>query len=142
MTDQIDSDCVPDLATRPRIVKWALAAWLVSGCLLIALGVLSAVTTALGTGWHLGRLTVAVIVVGVGLIIVSLSRKACRVPQWRGSLAALTLVATVVMMVLSIGFGSAALAVVLFAAVIGLVGSVLAYRPEADAWFNCREYLK
>ncbi len=130
---------VPDPATRPGSVRWALRLWLLSGLLLAALGVSAIVTTVLDAGWDFGLLAVAVLVLVVGLIYVSLSRKACRAQQWRGSLAALTCVVVVMLLVLTIGFGSPGLSTVLGAAVIGMIGSALAYRPDADAWFNGRD---
>ncbi|WP_298446466.1 hypothetical protein [Gordonia sp. (in: high G+C Gram-positive bacteria)] len=128
----------PDPARRPNTVRWALRLWLTSGVLLMILGVISIITSAFGAGWHLGDLAVAVIVVGIGLVYASLARKAYCQPQWRGSLAALTVVVVIMVLVLTIGYQSPGLAVVLAAAVVGLAGSILAYRPDADAWFNCR----
>lgn len=128
----------PDPAIRPNTVRWALRLWLTSGFLIAALGVVFIVLSLLETGWHLDRIAVAVLVLAVGLAYISLARKAYCVPQWRGSLAALTVVAVIMLLVLTIGFQSPALALILFAAVIGLAGSILAYRPDADAWFNCR----
>lgn len=130
---------VPDLATRPSTVRWAQRLWLVSGALLVALGVVSIVTTLLDTGWHLDVLALGVLVLGVGTGYLLLSRKACRVPQWRGSLAALSGVAVVMLLVLTIGFQSPSLAVLLAAAVIGLAATILAYRPDADAWFTGKD---
>ena len=43
------------------------------------------------------------------------------------------------LLVLTIGFQSPGLAGVLAAAVIGLGGTILAYRPASDAWFNGRD---
>ncbi|GAA3951234.1 hypothetical protein [Gordonia caeni] len=129
----------PDPATRPKTVRWALRLWLVSGVLLVALGVVSIITTLLGAGWHLDVLGIGVLVIILGLCYLMLSRKACLVPQWRGSLAALSGVSVVMLLVLTIGFQSPGLAGVLAAAVIGLGGTILAYRPTADAWFNGRD---
>lgn len=144
MIDHTGSDrapaFVPDLATRPGSVRWALRLWLLSGLLLAGLGVSAIVTALLDAGWDFGLLAVAVLVLVVGLIYISLSRKACRTQQWRGSLAALTCVVVAMLLVLTIGFGSPGLSAVLGAAVIGIIGSALAYRPDADAWFNGRDH--
>ncbi|GAC56852.1 hypothetical protein GOHSU_14_00190 [Gordonia hirsuta DSM 44140 = NBRC 16056] len=129
----------PDLATRPPLVRWAFRLWLTSGVLLAALGVISIVTSALDAGWPLGVLAVAVLILAVGLTYISLIRKACRGPQARGIMAALTIVVTVMILVLTIGFQSGPLAVVLVAAVIGLIGTILAYRPSADDWFTGKD---
>ncbi|MFT3716832.1 MAG: hypothetical protein QM774_13080 [Gordonia sp. (in: high G+C Gram-positive bacteria)] len=129
----------PDPATRPPTVTWALRLWLISGGLLIVLGVASIITNIVGSGWDFGVVAVAILVAVVGLAYVLLARKAYCEPQWRGALAALTIVAVAMLLVLTVGFQAAGLAVVLFAAVIGLFGSILAYRPDADAWFNGRD---
>lgn len=131
---------VPDPATRPTTVRWALRLWMLAGVLLIGLGVSGIVTMALGAAeWHFGDLAVAVVVLLAGLVYVSLSRKACRAQQWRGPLSALTCVMVLMLLVLTIGFASAGLSAVLGAAVVGMIGSALSYRPDADAWFNGRD---
>lgn len=126
----------PDPSTRPALVRWAYWLWLTSGCLLAVVGIVSIVLTALEAGWNLGLLAVAVLVTAVGLVYLPMARKAMCHHQGRGVIASLTVVVTVMMLVLTIGFQSGELALVLFIAVIGFAGSVLAYRPAADAWYN------
>ena len=130
---------VPDPATRPTQVRWAFGLWLLSGLLLVVLGVISLVAEAFQSRWNLGVLAVEVLIGAVGLAYILLARKATCVPQWRGSLAALTFVVVVMVLVLTIGFQSPGLAVVLAVTTIGFAGTVLAYRPKADAWFNGSE---
>ncbi|MFM9378422.1 hypothetical protein [Gordonia sp. VNK21] len=139
MTDQETKVYKPDPANRPTQVMWALRLWLISGALLIALGVWGVVATMLDTGWDFGVIAVAVLFIVVGAAYIVLSRNACTIVQWRGALAALTCVVVAMLLVLTIGFADASLALVLAASVVGLFGSLLAYRPEADAWFTGRD---
>lgn len=126
----------PDPSTQPSLVRWAYRLWLISGCLLAVVGVLSIVLTLLEVGWDLGTLAVAVLVTAVGVAYVPMARKGKCNHQGRGVIASLTVVVTVMMLVLTIGFQSGELALVLFIAAIGFAGSVLAYRPGPDAWYN------
>jgi len=139
VTDQQTRTYKPDPADRPQQVIWARRLWLISGGLLIGLGIWGVIATVLDTGWDLGIISVAVIMAVVGFAYIALARNACAVPQWRGSLAALTCVVVIMLLVLTIGFADPSLALVLGAAVLGLFGSILAYRPEADAWFTGRD---
>lgn len=139
VTDQETKVYRPDPAARPTQVMWALRLWLISGALLIALGVWGVVATMLDTGWDFGVIAVAVLFIVVGAAYIVLSRNACTIVQWRGALAALTCVVVAMLLVLTIGFADASLALVLAASVVGLFGSLLAYRPEADAWFTGRD---
>jgi len=139
VTDQETKVNKPDPANRPTQVMWALRLWLISGALLIALGVWGVVATMLDTGWDFGVIAVAVLFIVVGAAYIVLSRNACTIVQWRGALAALTCVVVAMLLVLTIGFADASLALVLAASVVGLFGSLLAYRPEADAWFTGRD---
>ncbi|MFZ2511433.1 MAG: hypothetical protein WAW85_10140 [Gordonia sp. (in: high G+C Gram-positive bacteria)] len=126
----------PDPSTCPTLVRWAYRLWLTSGSLLAVVGVVSIVLAVLEVGWNLGLLAVAILVTAVGLAYLPMARKAMRHHQGRGVLASLTVVVLVMVLVLTIGFQSGELALVLFIAVIGFAGSVLAYRPAADAWYN------
>ncbi|GAA4744516.1 hypothetical protein MUG78_03660 [Gordonia alkaliphila] len=126
----------PDPATRPTQVRWAFRLWLGSGVLLVALGVYLLIASLFETAWHLDRLAVEVLVIILGLAYISLARKACMGAQWRGSLAALTSVVAVMLLVLTVGFQSGLLAAVFAASVVGLAATILAYRPAADAWFT------
>ncbi|MFT3661141.1 MAG: hypothetical protein QM809_06995 [Gordonia sp. (in: high G+C Gram-positive bacteria)] len=135
---EMNKDFVPDPATRPVSVRWAFGLWTAAGVLLAALGAVSLVTE-LWSGWHLGLMAVEVLVAAVGAAYIMLARRAMCRQQWRGALAALTFVVVVMLLVLTIGFRSSGLAVVLAVAVLGFWGTVLAYRPKADAWFNGRD---
>ena len=126
----------PEPLTRPVLVRWAYRLWLASGCLLAAVGIVSIVLTVLDSGWELGLLAVAILVTAVGLVYLPMARKAVLHHQGRGVIASLTVVVTVMVLVLTIGFQSGELALVLFISVLGFAGSVLAYRPTADAWYN------
>ena len=129
----------PDPATRPNTVTWALRLWLISGALLVVIGVTTLVLSLFDGGWDMGVIAVEFMVTAVGLAYVALARRAFCEPQWRGALAALTVVAVAMLLILAVGFRSPGLAVVLAAAVIGLFGSLFAYRPDADAWFTGKD---
>lgn len=135
MTDQTVT-YQPDPSTRPTQVRWAFRLWLGSGALLLALGAYLLIASFFDAGWHLDRIAIEILVMLVGLTYISLSRKACSGAQWRGSLAALTSVVAVMLLVLTIGFQSGLLAVVFAASVVGLGATILAYRPVANAWFT------
>lgn len=129
----------PDPKDRPSQVVWAFRLWLTSGALLIALGVLAVVADTVNLGLEFGVLAVdcLVIILGVGYFL--LAAKTYRgAVEWRSSLSALTCVVVAMLLPLTIGFQSGGLAVVLASAVIGLFGSLLAYRPLADKWFKCQ----
>lgn len=124
----------PDPADRPSLVVWAYRCWVASGTLLVALGVLYMVIGALTSGERLLGVGVGAIVLAVGVAFILLGTKAYTGDdRWRSSLAALTLVVTIILLVLS--FGVPTLAFALVAAIIGLLGSLLAYRPEPESWY-------
>lgn len=128
----------PDPAQRPSLVSWAYRCWVVSGVLLAALGVLFVITGALASDATLLPVGVGVIIVAVGVAYVLLGTKAYTGDaRWRSSLAALTLVVVVILLFLS--FGVMSLAFALLAAIIGLFGSLLAYRPESELWYTGKE---
>ncbi|GAB33136.1 hypothetical protein [Gordonia otitidis] len=117
------------------MVTWAYRCWIASGVLLGLLGVGYIVAGIFAAGPTLLPIGIGIIVIAVGVAYVLLGSKAyVGDARWRSSLAALTLVVVIMLVLLS--FGDPALAFTLLAAVIGLFGSLLAYRPEADAWFN------
>ena len=118
---------------------WALRLWLLSGALLIALGVLAVVADIVNLGLEFGVLAVDCLVIVLGVAYFLLAAKTYRgAVEWRSSLSALTCVVVAMLLPLTIGFQSPGLAVVLASAVIGLFGSLLAYRPPADRWFRCQ----
>ncbi|MGB6246543.1 hypothetical protein [Gordonia sp. (in: high G+C Gram-positive bacteria)] len=129
----------PDPSERPALVVWALRLWMLSGALLIVLGVLGIVDDLVKLGFDFGVLAIDVLITVLGVAYFLLGAKTYRgALQWRSSLSALTCVVVVMLLPLTIGFRSAGLAIVLASAVVGLVGSVLAYRPAADRWFTCK----
>ncbi|WP_132992245.1 hypothetical protein [Gordonia zhaorongruii] len=129
----------PDPNDRPSLVVWALRLWMLSGALLIALGVLTIIDHSVNFGFEFGPLAIGVLIVLLGVAYFLLGANTYRGElQWRSSLSALTCVVVAMLLPLTIGFQSPGLAIVLAVAVIGLVGSILAYRPKSDAWFNCQ----
>ncbi|WOC11716.1 hypothetical protein [Gordonia sp. MP11Mi] len=129
----------PDPNDRPSLVVWALRLWMISGALLVALGILTIIDHSVSVGLEFGPLAIGVLIVMVGVAYFLLGSKTYRGElQWRSSLSALTCVIVALLLPLTIGFQSPGLAIVLAVAVIGLAGSVLAYRPASDAWFNCK----
>lgn len=124
----------PDPALRPKQVSWAYRCWTISGGLLVALGVLYVVIGVVMSGPTLLPVGIGVIVAAVGVAFIMLGSKAfLGDARWRSSLAALTLV--VVVMLLFLSFGIPILAFSLLAAVVGLFGSLLAFRPESETWY-------
>nr|WP_246372059.1 hypothetical protein [Gordonia humi] len=112
---------------------------MISGAVLAALGILWIVDHSVNVGLEFGPLAIGVLIIIVGVAYFLLGAKTYRGElQWRSSLSALTCVVAVMLLALAIGFQSPGLAVVLAGAVIGFAGSVLAYRPTSDAWFNCK----
>ncbi|OPX16696.1 hypothetical protein [Gordonia sp. i37] len=125
----------PDPAQRPRVVVWAYRCWLLAGALLVILGVVYAVLAVIVPGPTLLPVGIGVLIAAIGAAEAFIGTKAYTGDErWRSSLAALTLVAVIMLLILS--FLESLLAFALLAAVIGLFGSLLAYRPEGDAWFT------
>lgn len=120
---------------RPKLVVWAYRCWVVSGGLLIALGVLSIVLGVVTSGPTLAPVGIGVIIGAVGTAYVLMGSKAFTGDaRWRSSLAALTLVAVVMLVIVS--FVYAIFAFALLSALIGLIGSLLAFRPDSEAWYS------
>ncbi|ALG85875.1 hypothetical protein ACH46_17020 [Gordonia phthalatica] len=129
----------PDPRDRPTQVVWALRLWMIAGGLLIALGAFGVVADAVSLGFDFGVLALDFLIAILGVVYLLLGAKTYRgAVQWRSSLSALTCVVVAMLLPLTIGFQSAGLAIVLAVAVVGLFGSVLAYRPPADRWFKCK----
>ncbi|MFT4125493.1 MAG: hypothetical protein QM662_04610 [Gordonia sp. (in: high G+C Gram-positive bacteria)] len=128
----------PDPALRPHLVTWAYRCWVISGGLLAVLGAGYVVVGVVGSGPTLAPVGIGFLVAAVGAAIVLLGTKAFTGDErWRSSLAALTLVVVVMLLILSFVINLLALA--LLAAVVGLFGSLLAFRPESDAWFTGKD---
>ncbi|QUD85779.1 hypothetical protein J8M97_18805 [Gordonia polyisoprenivorans] len=114
---------------------WAYRCWLSAGALLVILGVVYAVLAVIVPGPTLLPVGIGVLIAAIGAAEAFIGTKAYTGDErWRSSLAALTLVAVIMLLILS--FLESLLAFALLAAVIGLFGSLLAYRPEGDAWFT------
>ncbi|MGC4934359.1 hypothetical protein ACLQ3C_11830 [Gordonia sp. DT30] len=128
----------PDPAQRPNVVAWAYRCWLVSGALLVILGIVYVVLGVVLSGPTLIPVGIGVVVAIVGGAYGFLGTNAYAGDiRWRSSLAALTLVAVIMLLVLS--FLAPILAFALIAGIIGLFGSLLAYRPQGDAWFTGKD---
>ncbi|WP_439031777.1 hypothetical protein [Gordonia terrae] len=127
----------PDPAQRPKLVVWAYRCWLVSGSLLVALGALVIVLSAIDDSGTVasGVLGAMVAVVGVAFILLG-SKAFTGDARWRSSLSALTLVVVAMLLFLSVGLGSPVFAIALIAGIIGLFGSLLAYRPPSETWYT------
>lgn len=129
----------PDRSRRPKLVTWAYRCWMAAGVLLVVLGIVGEVGVVLDVSGAsiLAPMALNVVVIAVGVAILMMGTKAYLGDlRWRSSLAALTLVVVAMLLLLSIGFGAPLLAVQLLAAIVGLFGSLLAYRPVSDAWFD------
>nr|EMP11649.2 hypothetical protein ISGA_1616 [Gordonia sp. NB41Y] len=128
----------PDPARRPSLVVWAYRCWVTSGALLILLGIGFVLLGVFASGATLAPVGIGVLVAAVGAAIALMGTKAYTGDErWRSSLAALTLVSVAMLLILS--FLAMFLAFALLAAIVGLFGSLLAYRPESDAWFTGKD---
>lgn len=128
----------PDPAQRPSQVVWAYRCWAASGALLVLAGVAYVVIGVVQTGPTLEPVGIGVLVAAVGGAYFLMGSKAYLGDErWRSSLAALTLVAVVMLLVLSFVYNVIAFA--LLFAVVGLFGSLMAFRPESDAWFTGKD---
>ncbi|WP_051198164.1 hypothetical protein [Gordonia shandongensis] len=134
----------PDPKDRPKLVVWSLRLWLIAGSLLVTLGVLGVlVDTFFTSGFDFGVVGIDILIVLLGALYYVMGANSYRgVLQWRSSFSALTCVVVPLVLAMAIGFGASAgmwgLWLVLVAAVIGLAGTYLAYRPAADRWFRCQ----
>ncbi|GAB17878.1 hypothetical protein GOEFS_041_00320 [Gordonia effusa NBRC 100432] len=122
--------------TRPPQVLWALRLWLTSGALLVAVGLVTIIVTAVRYGAvsaiGVGALEVAV---GVGYCFAARKLAIAHDLRVRSSLAVTTLVVVVLLLMAALLSHSPIFAVPLVIALLGLFGSLLAYRPESEAWF-------
>lgn len=117
---------------RPALVTWSYRLWYVGGALY---AVCAIVWFALSVGDHpAAAVPIGLLLLAIGLGVIALARKVSPADtRWRSALAALTLVVTVLSMVGAVaGLGP----LFVIAAVIGLIGSICAYRPAAEEWFN------
>ncbi len=127
----------PDPAQRPKLVVWAYRCWVVSGALLAVLGVLVVILSAIDDSGSMSSAMLGVLVLIVGVAYILLGSKAFTGDaRWRSSLSALTLVVVAMLLFLSVGLGSPVFALALLAAIIGLFGSLLAYRPDSETWYT------
>lgn len=130
----------PDPAQRPKLVVWAYRCWLASGVLMALLGALVVVVSVFDDSGTVASGALGVLVLIVGLAYILLGSKAFTGDvRWRSSLSALTLVVVAMLLFLSVGLRSPLFALTLLAGVIGLFGSLLAYRPESEFWFTGKE---
>ncbi|GAC68003.1 hypothetical protein [Gordonia soli] len=131
------SEYTPDPAGRPDQVVWAHRCWTAAGALLVVLGLIELVAAFFVKSAPLSLAGLGVLMAAVGVAYVLIGSKAYLGDvRWRSSLAALTLVVVAMLLILALGFQSPYLAVALLVALIGLFGSLLAYRPESEKWFT------
>ncbi|GAA2064052.1 hypothetical protein [Williamsia deligens] len=119
-------------ASTPRQALWAGRLWLASGVVLVVTAIWALVVGILNTSaFFVG---IAVVSVAAGAATVVLGRRAgLGDPRWRSTVAVLTLVVTILGMLLAVLLG---IPFVLIGGLLGLVGSMLAYRPAAEPWFT------
>ncbi|GAA1884834.1 hypothetical protein LX12_003036 [Williamsia serinedens] len=131
MTAVTDKKLPADPST-PKQALWAMRLWMASGVLLLVTAVYSLVVgIAAGSAFPIGLAVVCVIAGAVTLVL--RRRAGAGDPRWRSSVAVLTLVVTVLGMLLAVLLG---IPFVLLCGLVGLVGSMLAYRPAAEPWFE------
>lgn len=122
---------LPVDGATPKQALWAMRLWLASGVLLLVTAVYSLIVgIAAGSAFPIGLAVVCLI---AGVVTIVLRRRAgVGDPRWRSSVAVLTLVVTVLGMLLAVLLG---IPFVLLCGLVGLIGSMLAYRPAAEPWF-------
>lgn len=120
-------------AVPPKLVRLAYRLWLAAAVIVIVAGVLTLVVNNTVTGFLFG-----IFFVVVGVVVGVLARQTYPGdPRWRSSLSVLLLVLAALSIFGSVVFGPA-LAMVLLGAIIGLAGSMAAYRPASEPWFADR----
>lgn len=123
-------------STRPPQVLWALRLWVTSGALLVALGVVTVVVaTVQGANVESHLVGVLIAVIGLGYALAARKLAIAHDLRVRSSLAVTTLVVVVLLLLGALMLQSPLFAIALVTALIGLFGSLLAYRPESEAWF-------
>ncbi|MFW0788642.1 hypothetical protein [Gordonia sp. CPCC 205333] len=122
--------------TRPPQVLWALRLWVTSGALLVAIGVVTIVGTVIvnegAEAIGIGALEIAI---GGGYCFAARKLAIAHDLRVRSSLAVTSLVVVVLLLMAALLSQSPVFAVPLVVALLGLFGSLLAYRPESEAWF-------
>ncbi|MFT4044994.1 MAG: hypothetical protein QM673_17670 [Gordonia sp. (in: high G+C Gram-positive bacteria)] len=125
----------PDPAQRPKLVVWAYRCWLIGAAVLGLVGTGCILLGIFARGASLLPVGLGIFVVAIGIAFVVLGTKTyVGDARWRSSLAALTMVVVLMLVFVSLVWNVMAFA--LLGAVIGLTGSMLAYRPDADIWFG------
>lgn len=119
-----------DPAVPPKLVRWAYRLWLAAAGVVAVVGVLTIAVNQDAVSVLFG---IFFILVGVGVGLLA-QRAYSGDPRWRSSLSVLLLVLTALSLFGSVVFGPV-LALVLFGCVIGLAGSMAAYRPASEPWF-------
>jgi len=117
---------------RPALVTWSYRLWYIGGALY---AVCAVIWFAVSVGDHpAAAIPIGLVLLAIGLGVIALARRVSPADsRWRSALAVLTLVVAVLSMVGAIaGLGP----LFVIAAVIGLIGSICAYRPAAEEWFN------
>lgn len=123
---------------RPPQVLWALRLWVSSGALLVALGVVTAVAPFLSDDVSHDYIGIGAVmaVVGAGYCVGARRLAIGHDLRVRSSLAVTTLVVVVLLLMATLLSLGPVFAVTLVVALLGLFGSLLAYRPDAEAWFS------
>lgn len=117
-------------AVPPKLVRLAFRLWLAAAVIVIVVGILTLIVNGTVTGFLFG-----IFFIVIGVVIGILARQAYPGdPRWRSSLSVLLLVLTALSLFGSVVFGPA-LALVLLGSIIGLAGSMAAYRPASEPWF-------
>ncbi|NMO03907.1 hypothetical protein HH308_22085 [Gordonia sp. TBRC 11910] len=123
-------------STRPTQVLWALRLWVTSGTVLAALGLVTLVAGAIKVFGETIAIGVILTLIGAGYCVAARKLAIAHDLRVRSSLAVTSLVVVVLLLMASLLIHGAALfPIALVVALIGLFGSLLAYRPESEAWF-------
>jgi hypothetical protein len=119
-----------DPAVPPKLVTWAYRLWLTSAGLLALVGLVTIILGGTASAFVFGIFFIA-----VAAGVVFLARRAYPGdPRWRSSIGMLTLVLTAMSLFGSLLFGPV-LALILISSIVGMAGSMAAYRPSSEPWF-------
>lgn len=122
-------------AARPALVTRAYWLWTISGALMAIYGVAFVIVSLIeGVG---GTVAVGLFYVAIGAALIAAARRVVAGdPRWRSALAVFTLM--LVFLGILGSFLTKGAALPLLFSLIALIGSMMAYRPSSDPWFEAK----
>ncbi|WP_020107828.1 hypothetical protein [Nocardia sp. 348MFTsu5.1] len=120
-------------AARPALVTRAYWLWTISGALIAVYGVAFVIVSLIeGVG---GTVALGVFYVAIGGALIAAARRVVSGDsRWRSALAVFTLM--LVFLGILGSFLTKGAALPLLFSLIALIGSMMAYRPSSDPWFE------